>query len=112
MSDPFDGYIFSSNRVYRISGNQTVDSFYMDNSNLVEIPASRQQIKNDELGTLCNLKENQFITAVCLIVQKNQLVFGRSDGAIIIVNALKAVESTLFSTTEVFFYFLEKERKV
>lgn len=105
MSDPFDGYIFSSNRVYRISGNQTVDSFYMDNSNLVEIPASRQQIKNDELGALCNLKENQFITAVCLIVQKNQLVFGRSDGAIIMVDALKAVESTLFSTTEVFFIF-------
>ena len=101
MSDPSDGFIFATNRVYRISGNQTVDSFYLDNSNLVEIPAARQKIQNDELGTLCNLEENQFITAVCLIVQKNQLVFGRSDGAIIMVNALNAIEATLFSTSEV-----------
>ena len=40
-----------------------------------------------------------YLTAVCLIVSKNQLVIGRSDGSIIIADALSAIESALFKST-------------
>jgi len=39
-----------------------------------------------------------YLTAVCLIVSKNQLVIGRSNGSIIIADALDAIESALFKS--------------
>ena len=37
-----------------------------------------------------------YLTSVCLIISKDQLVLGRSDGSLIIASAMSAIECSIF----------------
>ena len=50
-----------------------------------------------------------YLTAVCLVVQKNQIIFGRSDGSLIIADAMDSIEFALFQSTKQPDVFLSNE---
>jgi hypothetical protein len=68
-----DGWIFASKRVYRIGSDLSVDSFYFQDCSLVKIPSPKPEIHNEELDLICQNTPDAYLTAVCLIVSKNQL---------------------------------------